>query len=57
MEILEYVKLAMDFLIVPLFGMVWSAQGRLSRMEGEIKALYSIIDLISNRGHNERRGD
>ncbi len=51
MSTIEWVRMAMDFLIVPMFGMVWSVQGRLSRMEGEIKALYSIIDMLAHRKH------
>jgi hypothetical protein len=48
MTTLDFVRIALEFLIVPIFGMVWSTQGRISRMEGEIKALYTIIELFKD---------
>ena len=46
---IDLIRTAVDILIIPIFGMLLSAQGRLSRMEGELKALYSIIDLLSRK--------
>lgn len=47
---LEMIKLVGDLLILPVLGMVWSIQGRMSRMEGEIKALYEIVKMLA-KGH------
>lgn len=49
MENLEYIKLFVDLLIVPIFAMVWGVQGRISRMEGELKALYHLITILTGR--------
>jgi len=35
--------------IIPMFGMIWGVQGRISKMEGELKALYSIVEIIVKR--------
>lgn len=43
--IMQYISLGLEFLVIPIFGMVWSVQGRISRMEGEIKALYKFMEL------------
>lgn len=48
-DYIDLLKIGVDFLIVPTFGMIWAVQGRLSRMEGELKALYSIIDLLGHK--------
>ena len=48
-SLLELIRVGVDMLIIPIFGMLLSAQGRLSRMEGELKALYSIIDLLGDK--------
>jgi len=49
MSTYDLIKLAIDILIVPMFGMIWGVQGRISKMEGELKALYSIVEMIVKR--------
>jgi hypothetical protein len=44
---MEFLKMVSDLIIIPVFGMVWSIQGRISRMEGELKALYSIVNFVT----------
>lgn len=44
-HLMEWLSLGLQFLVLPIFGMVWGVQGRLSKMEGEIKALYTILHL------------
>lgn len=43
--IMQYISLGLEFLVIPIFGMVWSVQGRISRMEGEIQALYKFMEI------------
>lgn len=46
-NILETVKLIADVAILPLLGMIYSVQGRLSKIEGQFSALY---DLLAKKG-------
>jgi len=48
-NLIEWVSIGLQFLIIPIFGMVWGVQGRLSKMEGEIKALYTILHLTMGK--------
>lgn len=47
-EILDTVKLVADVAIAPLVAMIYSVQGRLSRIEGRFDALY---ELLKTKGH------
>lgn len=50
---MDFLKIISEIFIIPVFGMVWSIQGRISRMEGELKSLYSIINLIVKRRRDD----
>ena len=48
-NILDLVQIGFSSLLIPLMGMVWHTQGRISKMEGELKSLYTVLELIVNR--------
>lgn len=48
MEILEVVKTVADMAIAPLVAMIYSVQGRLSRIEGRLD---SIVPLLTKGIH------
>ena len=53
----DNIKIWLDFLqllIIPMFGMVWGVQGRISKMEGELKALYHLIEILTDRRKETR---
>lgn len=52
-NLLDILQIAFSSLIIPLMGMVWTTQGRLSRMEGELKSLYKVLELYINRQRND----
>lgn len=45
-QMLDLIKMIADIAVIPAFGMLWSIQGRMSRIEGELKSLYSIIAIV-----------
>ncbi len=47
---LELIRTIADLFIVPLVGVLWQMNGRMSRMEGEIKILLMAAEKRSNRG-------
>ena len=47
LEMLRQVADIVSLLIVPIFAMMLNVQGRISKMEGEIIALYKVIELLS----------
>lgn len=42
-DIFGTIKLIADIGIIPLLGMIYSVQGRLSRIEGQFQALTDLI--------------
>lgn len=42
-NVLETIKLVADVAILPLLGMIYSVQGRLSKIEGRFDALYELL--------------
>jgi hypothetical protein len=48
-ETLMWLQFGLNLLFVPALGMMWSVQGRMSRMEGELKALYDLFHMILDR--------
>lgn len=49
LSFLEWVRLLADAFVIPMFAVVLSGQGRLSRLEGELKALYTIIKMLTEK--------
>lgn len=48
MEIAEYFKIAADLIIIPMFGMIWGIQGRISKLE-------AYIELLLERRQHQRK--
>lgn len=42
-DMLEVIKLIADIAIIPLCGMIWSVQGRLSKIEGQFEAMFQML--------------
>jgi len=42
-EIFETIKIVGEFAMIPLLGMIYSVQGRLSKIEGQFSALYELL--------------
>lgn len=42
-DALEWVKVIADVLIIPLVAMIWSVQGRLSKIEGKLETVTQIV--------------
>ena len=42
-QVLELIKLGADVAILPLLGMIYSVQGRLSKIEGQFSTLCNIL--------------
>jgi len=53
MSAIDLFRMAVELLLVPTFGVIMSLQGRLSRIEGELKSLYTILDLLTNKKGNQ----
>lgn len=49
LDVMRQVADIVSLLIIPIFVMMLNVQGRISRMEGEVKALYKVIELISKK--------
>ena len=39
MNALDFIKAVADLIIIPLCGILWGMQGRLSRIEGQLSTL------------------
>lgn len=42
-NLLNIIKLIADIAIVPLCGMIWSVQGRLSKIEGKFETMLQLM--------------
>ena len=43
-DLLDIVKTTADFIIVPLCMMIWSVQGRISKIEGKLETLLTLTE-------------
>jgi hypothetical protein len=47
---LDVIKLVADVLLIPIMGMVWSVQGRISKLEGIIESLRDQVRSLNGSG-------
>ncbi len=44
MSTIEIFKSFLDILIVPMFGLIWNVQGRISKIEGKLDVVLTETD-------------